>query len=177
MLWNAFCIQSGICKMNSLDTSWNSNSCGYFVVMGRVDKCRVRVGFGFWNFFRARVGSGFEIVLRVFYYTIFPKFRVFSGFRVGFALFRVRVGFGLVKNPRVGFSGFRVPDPSLLQTIEKVNYFWLGQIFFWFGLKLNQRNKEDSWNFPKENINAALCRTFLNKFFVRDTITKLSHAK
>ena len=77
------------------------------LVMGRVDKCWVRVGFGFWNFFRARVGSGFEIFFRVFYYTIFPKIRVFSGFRVGFALFRVRVGFGLVKNPRVG-SGFRV---------------------------------------------------------------------
>ena len=88
------------------------------IVMGRVDKCRVRVGFGFWNFFRARVGSGFEIFFRVFYYTIFPKIRVFSGFRVGFALFRVRVGFGLEKNPRVG-SGFRVPDPSLTQIDNK----------------------------------------------------------
>ena len=33
------------------------------IVMGRVAKCRVRVGF--WNFFRVRVGSGFEIFLRV----------------------------------------------------------------------------------------------------------------
>ena len=159
--------------------------------MGRADKCRVRVGFGFWNFFRARVGSGFEIVLRVFYYTIFPKFWVFSGFRVGFALFRVRVGFGLVKNPRVGFLGTRPITKTnftkrkwhmtYFVKILNLNFFNLRNYEIWFqkyfiyhtliniGVMLQNPHQKKNymknfWHFKSKGKNWCLTWKALNQF-------------
>ena len=81
--------------------------------------------------------------------------------------------------------------PLTLDKLEK--YFWLEQP--WTGgsrsrphenekwiildlvLKLNLSQTIETKKLPKENIKAALWRTFHNKFFIRDTIANLSHAK
>ena len=47
----------------------------------------------------------------------------------------------------------------------------------WLDSNLNLSYTIETKKLPKENVEAALWWTFHNKFFLRDTITNLSHGK